>query len=224
MAFIIGVIAYVIYLHRANRHTSFKILSVTLPEILEEDQHKYRQKMEGVFSALHRLIFSQTDKLFIEILKVDSYITIQIGSNSTSVIEKMKGIISQIENVQLVEVETDQLSKLTSIVGKKVVTTKPYYPLGKNDNLFASILHFMASLKENQQGGMQITLRGVVKKEAIKSQIQTLEERSKQNNRRPTETENYETAQYQLKLQNLSLYPHPNKQMFLRNHFRTYNE
>ena len=80
----VGIIIYLlsfVVFYLLNSHKKHYIATIRFPEIAEEEREKYISQMRGVFDATFKRIFSQTDKVFFEILKTDDYISMQIGSN-----------------------------------------------------------------------------------------------------------------------------------------------
>ena len=196
---IFGYIGYQIYLHKKNIHKKLYFLKVTFPEISEHEVPKYKDKMRSVYSSIHKLINSQVDKFFIEVIKTQQYITVQVGCNDEKLLHKIKGLLSPISNIQISETQEDSICSIKPLKGRIITTTKSFYPIAVNSNFTDGILHQLSSLT-SEQGGLQIILRGVNKKEQIKSHITALEQRAKKYKRSLSESEKKEIEYYQNKL------------------------
>ena len=101
---ILAASTYLLYLFsliRKNKHKNHYFLEITFPQISKEELENYIRSMKTLFSTLHNMVKSNTDKIFIEVLKKNDYISIYTGSNSKEITKKMKGIFSQIENLRI---------------------------------------------------------------------------------------------------------------------------
>ncbi len=175
--------SYVGFLHRKNRHKQHYFLSLQFPTISQDSISDHIQKMETLFSSLHRLIHSNTDKLVLEVAKIDDYITLVLGSNNKDLLEQAQSLFSQLEHAQLKVLEGDPLGKISPVFSKHITTSKPFQPINRDSHFFDGILNYLASLKSGEQAGIQIILRGVNKKMTIKEQINKIITHAQQNKR-----------------------------------------
>src|SRR5664279_3808786 len=98
-------IAYWLTLYFLNKRSSYYFMEVQFPHVEGIEIPQFIERMKTVFASLQGFILSKTDKITFEIYKVDSYITMQIGSNSKSVLEQTAGNLTQIRNVVIKDVK-----------------------------------------------------------------------------------------------------------------------
>ena len=200
----VGIVLLFILVHTLliflNFHKKLYIASMQFPIVDKEDQEQVTQQITEIFSSLHGSILSPLNKLFIEIIKVDSYITIQIGSNKHSILEKAKRLFSQIEGVRFTQTTEDELEKLQKWYGKTMYTSQTFLPTGKNAYFADSLVTFLSSLSNEKQAGVQFVLRGVHKKFYIERKLLLLERKIREEKRRidPTEQETIRGLQQKL--------------------------
>ncbi len=183
-----------------NFHKKLFIASMQFPVIDKEHQQEVTEQIKEIFSSLHGNILSPLDKLFIEIIKVDTYITIQIGSNKPAILEKCKRLFSQLEGVRFTQTAEDALSKLTTWQGKSMYASQSFLPAGKNPYFYDSLITFLSSLPSQKQAGVQFVLRGVQKKFFIERRMLLLERKIRDEKRRIDPTEHQTIQGYQQKM------------------------
>jgi len=167
---IVFYLVFQIFLQFLNIHKKIFIVSVQFPVVEKEDLGSNMQKMESVFDALSGIVKSQLDTIFIEILRIDKYISIQLGSNKKEILTEAKSIFSLIPRIQFTKTE-DRLKKLGDIKARTVYTSKDFLPIGHNDLFYDSVINYLSSIPEGKQAGIQILLRGVQKKFWIETKM-----------------------------------------------------
>ncbi len=170
----IGYIAYILYVYRKNYHKQLYFLTLQFPEIEEQEEFRFVEKMQSIFSSFHKCIATHTDKVFFEIYKVNNYISLQIGSNDPAILEQAKRLFSQLESVQIRTTTADALEEIEPRHVKRVAMIKDYYPITKDKYFFSTLIHVLASLREEEQAGIQFILRGVNKRESIQKKMHGL--------------------------------------------------
>lgn len=196
---VLGFIIYLIFLYRKNNHKTLFILTLQFPEISEESEVRFGEKMQSVFSTLYRLVLSQTDKLFLEVFKTGEYITMQLGSNNKRVLEQAKVAFSHIDSVQLRETTNDEIENISPLFAKQINVSKKFYAISKNDDFFSGVIHFLSSLQASEKAGIQIVLRGVNKKLTIQEKMNGLIYKARKEKRQLTDLENVLLHMYQTK-------------------------
>ena len=169
---LIVIVLYVFILNILNIHKKHFIATITFPEITEEETELFIEKMRVAFDSLHRIILSQTNTVFIELLRNRGYIQMQIGSNDKQILELAKRSFSQIDHIAIQDSQIDQLTTFPKLNVKSIYTSKPFYPITKNMYFFDSLINFLSSLPKEESAGVQFILRGVKKKFAIYSKLQ----------------------------------------------------
>src|SRR5258706_788601 len=165
------------------------ITSIQLPVIDKEAIEETILQMSSIFSSLHGTILSPFERLFIEILKADKYITIQLGSNKKHILLETKRLFIQLTNVTFTDGE-DKIDSFRSFKARTLYTSKNFLPIGKSAYFYDGLINFLSSLAVEKQGRIQLILRGVNKKFFIERKIIQIENKIKQEKRiRPTETE-----------------------------------
>ncbi len=192
-------VGYFWYLDKKNRHKKHFFLTLQFPVASQEDLLNHIARMETLFSSLHKLVSTNTDKLFLEVMKVENYITLVLGSNNQKLLEQAKAIFSQLQHAQLITTEHDLPETISPLYAKQVSTAKDYFPITKDERFFDGILHFLASLKPDEQAGMQLILRGVNKHEQIQGQINKLIQKAEQRKRMINQREEMLIQGYQEK-------------------------
>jgi GTPase SAR1 family protein len=186
---LLGYAGYVLYLFTVNKHKKLYFLEVRLPEITTQETAYYMSKMNAVFTSLHTIVSLQQDKLSFEVIKADAYITIQIVSNTEEILQQVKGIFSQIKQIQFKALQVDSLSTFPPFFAKQIATRKPLYSINSENNVFESILNYLSSLSDEEQAAVQFILRGVNKKTALNEQIHNIMMRAQQRKRQINEQE-----------------------------------
>jgi hypothetical protein len=186
---LLGYAGYVLYLFRVNKHKTLHFLEVRLPEIANQESVYFTSKMNAVFTSLHSIVSSQQDKLSFEIIKADTYITIQIVSNTEEILQQVKGIFSQIKQIQFKTLQLDILSTFPRFFAKQITTRKEFYAINSENNVFESILNYLSSLPDEKQAAVQFILRGVNKKTALNEQIHRIMMKAQQRKRQINEQE-----------------------------------
>src|SRR5258708_3254307 len=181
--FIVLALMYVVIFNLLNIHKKHYIATITFPDIHEEDTIRYMEKMRVVFDALYKTVLSQTKSVFVEILRSEGYIKIQLGSNNKRVLELAKRAFSQVENVVIIDSETDVLDSFKKLKAKSIYTSKAFYPINKNVYFFDSIINFLSQLPDEESAGVQFLLRGVKKKLAMDWEIGSIERRKRSEKR-----------------------------------------
>ncbi len=195
----VGYCAYIIYLFRKNRHKKLYFLTLQFPEINEDEENRYIEKMQSIFSSIHRSISTNTDKIFFEIYKVDEYITFQVGSNKKEILDQLQRLFSQLGSVQVRTTKDDVLEQIEPLHAKRVSMVKDYYTISKDKHFFTALVHMLASSKEDEQAGVQIILRGVNKRGSIQGKIHKLIMKARKYKRPLYESEQMLLQMYQAK-------------------------
>jgi len=182
-----------------NFHKKLYISAIQFPSIDHVNNENVIGQMTAIFSAIQGSVLSSTNKVFLEILKTDKYITIQLGSNKEEILNECKRLFSQMENVSITERKEDKLQNFKKLKARTMYASKDFLPVNKNVYFFDGILNYLSSLPEDKQAGIQIILRGVNKKFSIEKKIIGIEQRVKRENRRITEREHMLLQMYQQK-------------------------
>ncbi len=197
---VVGYLLSFVVFYFLNNHKKHYVATIRFPEIAEEEKEKYLQQMKNVFDAIFKRIYSQTDKVFFEVLKTQEYIVMQIGSNNEEILEHIKQAFSQIANIEILETQQDELQSFKKVFTKSIYTSEPFYPINKNISFFDAVINILAGLPKEEQAGIQFVLRGVNKKLAIHLKIQSLEKRRIAEKRLlPTDSERRLTELYEFK-------------------------
>ncbi len=196
---LLGYVAYVVYLSRKNYHKQLYFLTLQFPEIEEEDEERFIEKMQSIFSTLHKAVATQTDKLFLEVFKVDDYIAIQVGSNNQDILEQAKRLFSQLGSVQVRTTKTDVLETIVPLHVKRVAMIKDFYAITKDTEFCTTIVNMLASLKDEEKAGVQYIIRGINKREAIQGKILGITMKAKKYKRQLYEHEQSRLHMYQQK-------------------------
>src|SRR5258708_1438114 len=157
---VLYLLSFVIF-YLCNNHKKHYIATIRFREITEEESEKYIVQMRGVFDSIFKRIYSQTDKVFFEILKKDDYITMQIGSNKREILDHIKQSFTQVANTEISETEEDELLSFNKVSIKSIYTSEPFYPINKNMHFFDGVINLFAGLPNDEQAGIQFILRGV---------------------------------------------------------------
>lgn len=180
---ILAGISYLVYLYRQNHHTKHYFFSLQFPLVSSDLLLEHIHQMESMFASLHHLCMSNTDKVFFEVFKVGEYVSLLVGSNNQELLDQLQGSLSQLENTKLKIMEEDQVQKITPLFTKRLSMSKTFQPIAKNPQFFDGLLHQLSSLKELDQLGVQIILRGVNKKLQIKTQMNQISTRANKQKR-----------------------------------------
>ncbi len=174
---------YIFILNLLNIHRKHFVATITFPEITEAETERFIEKMHSAFDSLHRNILSQTNSVFIELLRSRGYIQMQIGSNNKQTLELAKKSFSQIDHIAIADTSTDQLDKYPKFKLRSLYTSKAFYPVTKNSYFFDSLITFLSSLHKEESAGVQFVLRGVKKNFAIDLEIGAIDRRKQSEKR-----------------------------------------
>ena len=158
---------------------SFFFVTMQLPVTNKEDSEEAVAHMTSIFATIHGTIHSWLDKVSIEIIKADEYITIQLGSNKKSILQENKRLFSQLHNVTFTEGGNDLLHIVSSSKARSLYTSQNFLPIGTNEFFYDGVISYLSSLSDQKQAGIQIILRGVNKRFSIERKIISLENRMK---------------------------------------------
>ncbi len=190
---------YLVYLVRRNYHKQLYFLTLQFPEIEEEDEKRFIEKMQSVLSTLHKAVSTQTDKLFFEVFKTEEYITIQVGSNNQDILEQAKRLFSQLGSVQARMTQKDILETIQPLHVNGVAMIKDSYAISKDTQFFSTVVHMLASLKGDEQAGVQFIIRGVNKREALQKKVHGITMKARKYKRQLYEHEQTQLQMYQQK-------------------------
>lgn len=193
-------ILYVVILNLLNIHKNHFVATITFPEITEAETEQFIEKMRVAFDSLHRIIMSQTNSVFIELLRSRGYIQMQIGSNDKRTLELAKKSFSQVDHIAIQDSQIDQFIALPNMKAKSIYTSKAFYPITKNIYFFDSLINLLSSMPKEEAAGVQFILRGVKKNFAMDREIGAIDRR-KQSQKRLAYTiqEDEKITQYGLK-------------------------
>jgi len=178
----IYLLSFVIF-YFLNNHKKHYIATIRFPQISEDEREKYIFQMRGVFDSIFKRIYSQTDKVFFEILKTGDYITMQIGSNKREILDHVKQSFTQVANTEISDISDDELLSFNRVSIKSIYSSEPFYPINKNMHFFDGVINLLAGLPNDEQAGLQFIFRGVNKKMALHMKIQGIEKRFKSEKR-----------------------------------------
>ena len=191
-------IAYWLSLYLLNKRKCFTFLGIQqLPSSNNEEEAI--DKMQSVLSSLHSYIYSNTNKLSFEIYKVESYITIQLGSNNKQILERVSVSLKQLRNIVVKDVSIDALIKIQPLYCKTVSCVLDFYQVSNDTHFFANLLTLLNSFPDDESLGVQFILRGVNKNAEMQRRRRILEGKVLKQRRRQTDRETYLYYVYQKK-------------------------
>ncbi|MGH7203109.1 MAG: hypothetical protein ACREHC_01555, partial [Candidatus Levyibacteriota bacterium] len=183
LVFLAGIILYIIVLYLLNLRKKLYFATITFPEISELETVKYIEKTRVAFDSLFKRIHNPLDKIFLEVIKNDAYITLQIGSNNTKVLDSVTQIFSQIENCKVTRSGRDILEQSYKLFSRSIYTSQTYYPITKQQYFFDTLIHFLDGVPKGESAGIQFVIRGVRKKLGINWRISGIDEKRKREKR-----------------------------------------
>lgn len=180
---LIASLLYFVYLPIKNAHfKKYFLFEIRLPDSGDDEIEKHIEKMEAVFSQIWNSFRHDKDIFSIEILKVEPYTVIQIGSNNKEKMRALKKHFSDISNSKTIKIDRDNLKKFETLKVKSVRTTEPFFTIKRNKQFFENLVNYIAllrfDLKKNikEQAGVQMIFRSVSKKSEIGSEKNKLYE------------------------------------------------
>jgi hypothetical protein len=191
---------FILYIWNKKRGKVY-IVQVKLPIVEKGEEEEAIDKMRSLFASIHNITRSQTDRLFLEIIKSGKYIIIQAGSNNEKLLTKVITICRQEEGITFIPAKEDAIVAIAPLHTRFVTNTKDYYPITHEKYFFDNLLSYLASLSDNEQAGIQIILRGVNKNLQIQELQRNLTQKAVMQKRRQTNRETYLLHLYQKKQQ-----------------------
>ncbi|MBN1618633.1 type IV secretion system DNA-binding domain-containing protein [Candidatus Dojkabacteria bacterium] len=167
---------YFIYLPIRNAHyKKFYLFELRLPDITGEETENFIEKMGSIFSQLWNSYRHDKDVFSIEILKVEPYTLIQIGSNTRENMKTLRKHFSDVPNSRVFPVNKDNLKKFDIYKAKTIRTTEPFFTIKRNKQFVENLINYLSLLKFDEknnvkeQAGIQLIFRSVLKKSHITS-------------------------------------------------------